>query len=87
MKRIGLIALAFVLSSGMAFSVTLINKDSKSYDIKVKRSSSTTSTSIGSNTTKMNICKKCTIEVDGVGSMKAEGDVKVIIKDGKLKKD
>ncbi len=87
MKRIGLIILSFVLSSGMAFSVTLINKDSKSYDIKVKRSSSTTSTSISSNTTKQNICKKCTIEVDGVGSMDAEGDVKVIIKDGKLKKE
>lgn len=80
-------AVTILLSAQMALAVDLVNKDGKKYDIKVKSSSSTASTSIESNTTKQNICKECTIVVDGVGDIEASGDDKVVIKDGKLAKD
>ena len=78
--------LVLLLVSSISSAVSLQNKDSKSYDIKVK-GSSTMSTSISGGTTKGSICSSsCTIEVDGVGSIEASGSDKVIIKDGKLSK-
>ncbi len=79
--------LGLLLISSLATAVSLQNKDSKSYDIKVKGSSSTMSTSINSGTTKSSICRSsCTITVDGVGSIEASGSDKVVIKNGKLSK-
>jgi hypothetical protein len=79
--------LALILVSSMTQAVSLQNKDSKSYDIKVKGSSSTMSTSIGSGTTKGSICSSsCTIKVDGVGEIDASGSDRVVIKNGKLSK-
>lgn len=77
---------AMLLVSGLSQAVSLQNKDNKSYDIKVK-GSSTMSTSISSGTTKSSICSSsCTIEVEGVGSIEASGSDRVVIKDGKLSK-
>ena len=78
--------LVLLLASSLSHAVSLQNKDSKSYDIKVK-GNSTMSTSINSGTIKNNICSSsCTIEVDGVGSIDASGSDKVVIKDGKISK-
>ncbi len=74
---------ALMMSTG-AHAVSLQNKDSSSYDIKVKSSSSTMTSSINGGVVKNNICSSCTIEVDGVGSVDASGSDKVVIKDGKL---
>jgi|GEM_PF-4820406 len=80
------LCLALLLVSSMSQAVSLQNKDNKSYDIKVK-GSSTMSTSINGGTTKSSICSSsCTIEVDGVGSIEASGSDRVVIKDGKLSK-
>ncbi len=77
---------ALLMMSSLAQAVSLQNKDNKSYDIKVK-GSSTMSTSISSGTTKSSICSSsCTIEVEGVGSIEASGSDRVVIKDGKLSK-
>lgn len=77
---------AMLLISSISQAVSLQNKDNKSYDIKVK-GSSTMSTSISSGTTKSSICSSsCTIEVEGVGSIEASGSDRVVIKDGKLSK-
>ena len=73
--------------SSITQAVSLQNKDSKSYDIKVKGSSSTMSTSISGGTTKGGICSSsCKITVDGVGEIEASGSDKVVIKNGKLSK-
>ncbi len=76
---------AVALIATSAHAVSLQNKDSKSYDIRVK-GSSTMSTSIQSSTVKNNICSSCTIEVSGVGSIDASGSDRVVIKGGKLSK-
>ena len=69
-----------------AMAVTLENKDSSSYDIKVK-SSSTMTSSISGGTVKQGICSSsCKIEVKGVGDIEASGSDWILIKDGKLKK-
>lgn len=67
-----------------AHAVSLQNKDSSSYDIKVKSSASTMSTSINGGVVKNSICSSCTIEVKGVGSVDASGSDKVVIENGKV---
>ena len=79
--------LILLFASSFSMAVSLQNKDSKSYDIKVKGSSSTMSTSIGSGTTKGSICSSsCKIIVDGVGEIEASGSDRVVIKNGSLSK-
>ena len=86
MRTVTLALVALMASSSAVFAVSLQNKDSKSYNIRVKGSSSTMSTSISGGTVKGNICSSCKITVDGVGSIDASGSDKVIIKNGKLSK-
>ena len=86
MKVVSIALIALMASSAAAFAVSLQNKDSKSYNIRVKGSSSTMSTSISGGTVKGSICSSCKITVDGVGSIDASGSDKVIIKNGKLSK-
>jgi len=69
-----------------AFAVDLVNKDSRKYEVKI-HDVGTTHSSIEGNTTKVSICSDCEIEVVGVGSMKASGSEKIIIKDGQLSKE
>jgi hypothetical protein len=64
----------------------LINKDSKSYEVKI-HDVGTTHSSIEGNTTKVSICSDCKIEVVGVGTIKASGSDKIVIKDGSLSKE
>lgn len=73
-----------ILLPASAHAVSLQNKDSSSYDIKVKSSSSTMTSSINGGVVKNSICSSCTIEVEGVGSVDASGSDKVVIEDGKL---
>ena len=82
------LALTAALIALPATAGSLINKDSSSYDIVVKKSGGTVRTSIGSRTTKSGICSSsCTIEVDGVGEIDLSSGDDAIIKNGRLEKD
>ena len=82
-----LIALFALTAAGSAHAVSLQNKDSKSYDIRVT-GSSTMSTSIGSGVIKNSVCSSsCKIEVKGVGTIEASGSDRIVIKNGSLKKN
>ena len=83
MIRFAVLLSALTIATG-AHAVSLQNKDSVKYDIKVRSSSSTMSASIDGGVVKNNICSSCTIEVDGVGSVDASGSDKVVIDGGKL---
>ena len=83
MIRFAVLATALVMTTS-AHAVSLQNKDSVKYDIKVRSSSSTMSASIDGGVVKNNICSSCTIEVEGVGSIDASGSDKVVIRGGKL---
>ena len=75
-----------LIASTSAHAVSLHNKDSRSYDIRIE-GSSTVSTSIGSGTVKGNVCSgSCTISVSGVGTIDARGSDRVVIKNGALSK-
>jgi len=76
------IALCFI--SG--YAVDLKNDDGTKYEVKIHSGATTTSTSIEGNTTQLNVCSECEIEVVGVGSIKAQGSEVVFIKEGKLSK-
>ena len=86
MKSVTIAIVALFASTSAAFAVSLQNKDSKSYDIRVKGSSSTMTTSISGGTVKGSICSSCKITVDGVGTIDASGSDRVVIKNGKLSK-
>lgn len=86
MKHLVLTSCMIFAMTSSALAVSLQNKDSKSYDIAVKGSSSTMRTSIQSGTTKGSICSSCTITVSGVGEITASGSDRVVIKNGKLSK-
>lgn len=81
--RTALLCAALLIPTS-AHAVSLQNKDSSSYDIRVKSSSSTMTSSINGGVVKNNICSSCTIEVEGVGSVDASGSDKVVIEDGRL---
>jgi hypothetical protein len=75
---------ALSFSAGAALAVDLVNRDSKSYKVKI-HDVGTTHSSIGSNTIRPSVCSRCKIEVVGVGTVKASGSgTKVIIKGGRL---
>ena len=82
-----IIALTLTLAAtASANAVSLQNKDSKSYDIRVK-GSGTFSGSINGGVVKNNICTGgCEITVKGVGSIDASGSDRVVIKGGRLSK-
>jgi hypothetical protein len=86
MKRTALVLTALLAVTSTASAASLQNKDSKSYDIKVKGSSSTMSTNIQAGTTKGSICSSCTITVSGVGEITVSGSDRAVIKNGKLSK-
>lgn len=86
MKKTILTAAAFALFALPASAVSLQNKDSKAYDIKIKGSSSTSSTSIQAGTVKGSVCSSCKIIVNGVGEIDASGSDRVVIKNGRLSK-
>jgi hypothetical protein len=85
-KILSVSILLIVSLSNMAAAASLQNKDSQKYDIRVK-GTSTMSTSIDGGVIKNNICSSsCTIEVKNVGSIDASGSDKIVIKNGKLEK-
>ena len=86
MKTTAISVFALFALASTASAASLQNKDSKSYDIKVKGSSSTMSTTIQAGTTKGSICSSCTITVSGVGQITVSGSDRAVIKNGKLSK-
>ncbi len=84
MEKTAVACAVILLTAIGAFAVDLKNEDSSSYEIKIHDGPSTTSTSIDGNTTRVNICSDCKIEVVGVGTVEASGDKVVLIKNGEL---
>ena len=75
-----------LVAATQANAVSLQNKDSSSYNIRVVGSSTMTG-SINGGVVKNGICRSdCTIEVDGVGAIDASGSDRVVIKNGQLSK-
>jgi len=84
MKKIFIASLLLAFVVPVANAASLQNKDGSSYDIRVKSSSSTSSSSINGGTIKNNICSSCDIEVKGVGSVSISGSDKAVIKNGNI---
>ena len=87
MKKLAILLTVIALAAPSSWAVDLINKDDKSYDVKIKDGPSTTNTSIAGSTHRPSVCSSCTIEVVGVGEVEASGDEKVVIKGGKISKE
>lgn len=68
------------------FAVDLRNEDGVRYEVKVHDGPTTLNTSIDGNSTVVNICSSCEIEVVGVAKIKVKGSETIVIKDGKLSK-
>ena len=85
-KRLFMSAILSLVATTAFASVKLINKDSDSYDITIK-CSSTTQTSIGSNVSRDIGNGPCevTLKSNGESGTGAEGDT-LVIKDGKVTK-
>lgn len=82
------IATTIALVFGLSLSATagnLVNKDSTKYDLEISCGASTTSTSIGGNTTSMGaVHKNCKVKIKDGASFEVKDDKDVVIKDGKL---
>ncbi|MDQ6968117.1 MAG: hypothetical protein Q9M14_05470 [Mariprofundaceae bacterium] len=83
MKKIFIASLLLAFVVPAANAASLQNKDSSSYDIRVKGNSTSTG-SINGGTIKNNICSSCDIEVKGVGSVSISGSDKAVIKNGNI---
>jgi hypothetical protein len=74
-----------LLAASQAVAVDLVNKDNKSYKVRVTSDNGSTTTSIGPMTSMGNICYgSCRIEVETVGSIPASYDQSILIQAGKL---
>lgn len=80
-------SMTLLLFTTSLLAVELRNEDGRRYEVKIHDGPSTLNTSIDANSTQSNVCSSCVIEVVGVGSVKASGSERVVIKDGKLKKE
>jgi hypothetical protein len=85
-RRLILGACAALLLSVTGYAADLKNEDGARYEIKISSGASTTSTSVGGNTTLSNVCSGCEIEVVGVGKVQVRGSEVAVIKDGRLGK-
>lgn len=72
------------LCAAPIFAVDLQNEDSKSYNIEIQESSTTTNSSINGGSTQVSVCSSCTIKVVGGGSATASGSATIVIKDGQI---
>lgn len=84
MKTLFIASIALLSASLTLTAVDLKNEDSKTYEVKVHEGSATTNTSISGNSTKHSITSDGKIEVVGVGTIEAKGDVVVVIKNGAI---
>lgn len=86
MKSIAYSAAILLLAAAGARAGELKNEDGKRYEVKVHESSTTRNTWIDANSTMLNVCSDCEIEVVGVGKIKIKGSERAVIKNGKLTK-
>lgn len=87
MKKTAVALICVCLMVSSAFAVDLVNKDDKAYDVKIHDGAATTSSAIAGNTTRVNICSDCEVEVAGAGKIAAAGSEKVVIQNGALAKE
>lgn len=83
-----LLTLTFLLlGAPSAIAVDLVNRDSKSYEVRVTSNGKSFDTSIDAATVINNICSSsCRIEVKGVDSIQATQNQTVVIENGSLKR-
>lgn len=80
-----LIALGMVLfTTGTALAVDLKNSDGQSYQVKITEGGTTRDVSIEAGATLSNVCSNCQIDIDGIGSINAQGADLITIENGKL---
>lgn len=79
------IATAALLMSGAAGAADLENRDAREYKVRLIDGPATSHTTISANTYRASICMECRIEVEGAGSVDAEGVARVVIEDGMLR--
>lgn len=80
---IGLVA-ALSIAAAPAAAVDLRNKDDRSYEVRIEDGAVTTHTSIGPNTTRIDLTRQGAVIVVGAGSFRA-GDLREVrIRDGLL---
>jgi hypothetical protein len=85
--RILALSMLLGLLPALAPAADLVNRDGRSYDLKI-HDAGTTHTSISGNTTRMGVCRACRLEVEGVGEIEVtEQDSRVTIKDGQFEKE
>jgi hypothetical protein len=73
-----------LLTASNALAVNLTNKDSQAYQVKITEGSNTREVSIESGATLSNVCSNCQIDINGIGSINAQGADVIIIENGKL---
>lgn len=74
-----------LLAASQAIAVDLVNKDNKSYKVRVTSDNGSTTTLIGPMASMGNVCSgSCRIEVETIGSIRASYGESIAIEAGKL---
>lgn len=82
--RLAAVSAALISALAFAFNPTLVNRDSKTYQMDIECGSSTLHSSIGSNTSTTLSNVGCKLKVKGAGSAKLTENMKCVIKDSML---
>lgn len=70
--------------STAANAVDIVNEDPDTHQIVVTDSGESTSFELASGRAILDLCEKCSVQIDGTDSATAEGDQVAVIKDGKI---
>jgi hypothetical protein len=85
MKSLVVTISILLFTTSQALAVDLVNKDNRTYQVKVTSASVPLTTKIQPMTTKENICTgSCLIEVKNVGTIEADYNQRILIEDGKF---
>jgi hypothetical protein len=85
MKTLVLSLGLLLLAATQAVAVDLVNKDNKSYKVRVTSDNGSSTIFINPMSSKGDLCSgSCRIEVETVGSIPASYDQSIVIQSGKL---
>ncbi|HAA28199.1 MAG TPA: hypothetical protein DCE56_11645 [Cyanobacteria bacterium UBA8553] len=84
MKQLLMTLGIILLSAASALAVDLENKDGQTYQVKITENGTTREVSIETGAKLSNICSNCQIDINGIGSINAQGTDVVTIENGKL---
>ena len=78
---------ALIAISGTARAVELQNEDEETYQVTVTEGEDTATFALGPLTKEGELCEtKCTIKIEGLGSIEAEKDEIVLVRSGAITK-